>query len=55
MGKNQKIKCNVGSCKYNNETAELCELDEILVSACPGCNSGKAEDESMCNSYRCRY
>ena len=55
MEKNQKINCNVASCKFNNETSELCELGEIKVCACPGCDSGKAEDESMCDSYRCRY
>ena len=30
MTKNQRIKCNVASCKYNNESAEFCELEEIL-------------------------
>ena len=55
MAKNQKIKCNVKSCKFNNETSKLCELEEILVAACPGCNNGNAKDESMCDSYRCKY
>lgn len=55
MNKNQKIKCNVASCKYNNETSKMCELEEIMVAACPGCETGNAEDESMCDSYRCKY
>ena len=29
-------------------------LNEIKVCACPGCNNGRAEDESMCDSYRCK-
>lgn len=55
MEKNQRIRCNVSSCKYNNEISELCELEEIKVAACKGCNNGKAEDESMCDSYRNKY
>lgn len=55
MNKNQKIKCNVNSCMYNNETSQMCELEEILVSYCPGCGNGKAKDESMCDSYQCRH
>ena len=54
MEKTQKIKCNVCSCMYNNEANEVCELNEIKVCACPGCNNGRAEDESMCDSYRCK-
>ena len=52
MNKNQKINCSVKSCIFNNETSHLCELEEIKVCACPGCNTGKAEDESMCESYK---
>jgi len=50
--KKQKINCNVKSCEFNNETSKLCELDEINVAACPGQNNGKAQDESMCDSYK---
>lgn len=52
MDKNQKIYCNVYSCAFNNENKELCELEEIKVCACENCNNGKAEDESMCGSYK---
>ena len=55
MDKNQKIYCNVGSCEYNNKENEMCKLNAIKVAACQGCNTGKAEDESMCDSYKCRY
>ena len=53
MDKNQKIKCNVGSCSYNNTEKEECELKEIKVCACTNCNTGNPEDESMCASYKC--
>lgn len=55
MAKNQKIKCDVCSCEFNNETEQMCELKEIQVCACPGCHNGMAKDESMCDSYRCKY
>ena len=54
MEKNQKIYCNVCSCAFNNENKQMCELEEIRVCACPDCNTGRAEDESMCDSYRCK-
>ena len=53
MDIHQKINCTVGSCKYNNSNHHLCELKQIEVKACPGCSSGKAQDESMCGSYEC--
>lgn len=49
---NQKIKCTVESCKFNNCNDSLCELSQIEVKSCPGCSSGKASDESMCGSYK---
>lgn len=55
MEKSQKIYCNVGSCEYNNKENEMCILNAIKVAACHGCNNGKAEDESMCDSYKCKY
>ena len=51
--KKQVIKCTVGSCEYNDKTAQKCELNGIIVTPCKNCNSGKAEDESMCGSYKC--
>ena len=51
---NQKIKCTVESCKYNNCDESLCELRQIEVQACPGCSNGNPADESMCGSYSCK-
>ncbi len=51
---NQKIRCTVDSCEYNNCDARMCELNQIEVQACPGCSNGKAADESMCGSYKCK-
>jgi len=51
---NQKIKCTVGSCQYNNYNDSICQLKQIEVQACQGCSSGKASDESMCGSYKCK-
>ena len=55
MEKTQRIYCNVESCKYNNLKNEICELNAIKVAPCHGCGNGKAEDESMCDSYKCKY
>lgn len=52
--KNQKIKCSVESCEYNNLNNRMCELKQIEVEPCPGSNTGIPEDESMCGSYRCK-
>lgn len=49
---NQKIKCTVESCRFNNCDNSLCELNQIEVKACPGCSNGTPADESMCGSYR---
>ena len=51
MNKNQKINCTVTSCKYNNEQAQECKLEQIIVTPIIGCNTKQA-DESMCSSYR---
>ncbi len=51
---NQKIKCTVESCTFNNCENSLCELTQIEVKACPGCSTGSAQDESMCGSYKCK-
>lgn len=49
MDKNEKICCNVTSCKYNN-LENRCELTEIQVSPTKDCDTKNA-DESMCVSY----
>lgn len=49
---NQKIKCDVENCKYNDNSDEMCELDEIKVSC--DCNNDKADKENtICNSFEC--
>lgn len=55
MEKNQRIYCNVNSCKFNDKNKEVCELEEIRVCACLGCNTSKAKEESMCDSYVSKY
>lgn len=52
MEKKQMINCTVGSCEYNNEKTQKCELEDIIVMPCKNCNNGNPEDESMCGSYR---
>jgi hypothetical protein len=51
MDKNQKIKCNVNSCTYNDEQGHKCELEEIVVQPNFEMATGEPEDESMCGSY----
>lgn len=53
MDNKQTINCTVCSCQYNNDKTQKCELKNIIVRPCNECNTGKAEDESMCGSYRC--
>jgi len=48
----QSIGCNVKSCGYNAD--KECTLDEIMVKPTENTHSGKACDESMCGSYKCR-
>lgn len=46
----QEINCNVKSCKYHNNTNQMCSLQSILVSPVKGKNTSQT-DESMCASY----
>lgn len=54
MNNDQKIKCTVESCKFNDCDHSVCELKQIEVQACPGCSNGTAKDESMCGNYSCK-
>lgn len=51
MEENQTINCTVGSCKYNDNKNQQCELKQIVVTPVEGCNT-KQPDESMCSSYK---
>lgn len=50
MEGNQKIHCNVETCKYNDYNQNKCTLTAIQVTPTQNCKSKKA-DESMCSSY----
>ncbi|MCI8411582.1 MAG: DUF1540 domain-containing protein [Clostridia bacterium] len=51
MEANQKINCNVSSCKYNNREKGKCILESIQVEPIQGKETAQP-DESMCASYR---
>lgn len=51
MDKNQTINCTVGSCKFNNQQNQQCQLQQIIVEPVEGCNTGKS-NESLCSSYK---
>ena len=49
---NEHIRCHVSSCAYHCGEDQYCSLQAIQVEPCPGCQSGRPADESMCGSYR---
>ena len=49
---NESIRCRVESCSFNCGDVSCCSLRAIQVEPCGNCDSGKAEDESMCASYK---
>lgn len=49
---NQKINCTVESCKFNDCFNKICELKQIEIMACPNCQTGSPNEESMCGSYK---
>ncbi len=51
---NPHIRCGVVSCNYHCEDENYCSLSSIQVEPCANCHSGKAGEESMCASYKCR-
>lgn len=53
MKSNQKINCNVESCKYQNEKDACCNLDEIEVGCDCGCKDVKKETSTICRSFEC--
>lgn len=51
---NTDIRCRVTSCAFHCGDQEYCSLKAIQVEPCSECCTGKAADESMCGSYRCK-
>lgn len=51
---NEHIACRVNSCEYHCGEKNFCSLSAIQVEPCKDCHSGKACDESMCGSYKCK-
>ena len=49
--KNQKIKCDVDSCKFNNSEEQKCDLEEIKVSSTCDNNDCKCTEETICDSF----
>lgn len=50
MSKNEnKIKCDVESCKHNCE--KKCRLNEVKISCNCGCNECNCIDETICESF----
>lgn len=46
----QKIKCTVTTCKYNDWQRQGCNLESIIVTPCSDIVEEK--EESMCSSYK---
>ncbi len=55
MGKknDQKIKCHVESCKYQDCCDHCCTLKEIEVSCTCGSNDATDKKETICKSFKC--
>lgn len=51
--KNNNIKCDVESCKYNNCTDNICELESIKVTCT--CNNDECDcsENTICDSFEC--
>ena len=49
--KNQKIKCNVESCDFQD--CDCCTLKEIQVDCSCGCNDATHDKETLCKSFKC--
>lgn len=52
MTKNQKIKCNVDSCEFNDCKCSECTLKEIKVSSDCGNSEVKQKSETICQSFK---
>ena len=52
INNNACIHCQVTSCRHHGQDG-YCQLNSVQITPCPGCRSGKPQDESMCYSYEC--
>jgi len=50
---NQKIKCGVESCQFQDEKKSCCTLDEIKVGCDCGCKEAENSDSTVCKSFKC--
>ncbi len=48
---NQKIKCDVHSCKHNNQDDNLCDLEEIKVSCTCDNDDCDCSNDTVCYSF----
>ncbi len=52
--RNQKIKCEVESCKYQNEGDDgCCDLEQIQVGCDCGAKKVTTEKGAICKSFEC--
>ena len=49
---NQKIKCNVESCAFQNNSNSCCTLPEIQVDSTCNNNKTKNKKETICKSFK---
>lgn len=49
----QKIKCDVESCKYQDDKDCCCTLGEIKVGCDCGCREAAEESATICRSFEC--
>lgn len=50
---NQKINCDVESCKFQDNDNCSCTLDSIKVGCDCGCREAENEASTVCKSFEC--
>ncbi len=51
MNNNQKIKCHVSSCQYQD--CNCCTLTEIQVGCSDQCQNATNQERTVCKSFKC--
>ncbi len=53
--KKSKIKCDVESCKHQDNEEKVCKLDEIKVTSGNDCNDDEVveNEQTICDSFDC--